>query len=400
MKFIAVTEQPELKYSRARLSDVKKIIANVNNKIKTSFTEQPQIIIGFISKYYSSHYEYVSSQVMAVLKPKLFIGCSAEDIVSSGMEVKDAMTFLIANLDEVQVNVFHINDSDLPDEDASPMAWEELIKVKASDKPKFLLFPEPFSSSADYLVKGLDYAYPNCVKVGGIPSGGYDPQEIALFYNDQVFYEGILGITLVGNLSIDTILAHSYKPIGKSYVITKADRNYLYELNNQNALTVVKDLLTSLNENERELSKKSMLIGILGNEFKTDIASDDFLIRELVGLEINHGALVVGEFLQTGKTIQFHVNDSALAIEDLRFKLNNYRKTHNLDSDQTAALIFSCLSRKDNYGYNQDGSYFKDYFKNIPLIGFFGNGEIAPTENQTFVHGYTTLICIIKKEGQ
>jgi len=55
-------------------------------------------------------------------------------------------------------------------------------------------------------------------------------------------------------------------------------------------------------------------------------------------------------------------------------------------------LLFSCLGRGQHlYGKpNHDSDMFRDQLGDIPLGGFFCNGEIGPVGKTTFLHGYTS----------
>jgi small ligand-binding sensory domain FIST len=136
------------------------------------------------------------------------------------------------------------------------------------------------------------------------------------------------------------------------------------------------------------------------DEFKSEFKSGDFLIRNIIGIEPKSGALVVGEILRNERTVQFHVRDAASSSEDLRMLLKGYVE-HNAESGKgEGALLFSCLGRGTYlYGQaNHDTDGFKAYIGDIPLSGFFCNGEIGPVGGKTFVHGYTSSFGIFKEK--
>ena len=59
----------------------------------------------------------------------------------------------------------------LLDGDAAPDEWHALFGTSANDAPQFLLLADPFSVRGEHLLMGLDYAYPQSVKIGGLASG-------------------------------------------------------------------------------------------------------------------------------------------------------------------------------------------------------------------------------------
>ena len=77
--------------------------------------------------------------------------------------------------------------------------------------------------------------------------------------------------------------------------------------------------------------------------------------------------------------------------------LNRYKDEEN-SQNARGALLFSCLGRgQDLYGKpNHDSDMFRDKLGDIPLGGFFCNGEIGPVGNATFLHGYTSSFGIFR----
>jgi small ligand-binding sensory domain FIST len=59
-------------------------------------------------------------------------------------------------------------------------------------------------------------------------------------------------------------------------------------------------------------------------------------------------------------------------------------------------FLFSCLGRGVRlYGVpDHDTDAFRRHFGEVPLAGFFCNGEIGPVQETTFVHGYTSAFAL------
>jgi small ligand-binding sensory domain FIST len=77
--------------------------------------------------------------------------------------------------------------------------------------------------------------------------------------------------------------------------------------------------------------------------------------------------------------------------------LTHYKK-NGLRESASSALLFQCL-RRGSYLYgkpNHDTLMFKDLVGDIPLAGFFCNGEIGPVSGYTYLHGYTSAYGIFK----
>jgi len=165
-------------------------------------------------------------------------------------------------------------------------------------------------------------------------------------------------------------------------------------------LEVLRDLIQSLSEADRQLAQHSLFVGVARDEFKQQLGHGDFLIRNLLGVDPRVGAIAIGDRVRPGQRIQFHLRDARTSEEDLELLLQRYQKEERNSTDATGALMFSCLGRGEGlYGKPDfDSQLFRRYLKDIPLGGFFCNGEIGPVGGSTFLHGYTSVFGICRSK--
>jgi len=372
---------------------LERALADCCGQVRAGLAEQkPDLAIGFVSPHFVLEYERVPKLVKKALGARAFIGCSAGGLIGGGQEVErqPAVSITAAVLPGVDTSPFHCDDDDLPDPDDPPDTWEKLVKVKQAEEPCFILLPDPFSIRVDNLVQGLDFAFPKAIKVGGLASGANRPGLNALFLNDSTYHSGAVGLSLAGNVLVETVVAQGCRPIGYAMRVTRCKSNFLYELDGEPAVNVLHDLLVGMPKHDQELARNSLFLGVVMDEFKTDFKPGDFLIRNILGVEPNSGALVVGEVLRNERTVQFHLRDAATSADDLRLCLKHYCDAHGQRA--AGALLFSCLGRGEHlYGRaNHDSECFREYMGETPLGGFFCNGEIGPVGGTTFLHGYTS----------
>ncbi len=375
----------------------------------------------FISSAFTSEYPRLMPLLKEHLPETIIIGCGGGGIVGMNQEGKPqeleqetAISLSLANLPEVAVKAFHISAGELPDLDSSPDRWCNLIGVPPADQPQFIILADPFSAKINDLLQGLDYAYPNSPKVGGLASSGGNGKNAGIFCENRLYQEGAVGVSLSGNIILETIVAQGCRPIGKPYRVTEGERNIVLELEElvsydqivsggvkQSPLEALQNLVQSLNEKDRKLAENSLFVGIVRDEFKQNLEQGDFLIRNLIGVDPKAGAIAIGDKVRTGQRIQFHLRDAYTSAEDLEMLLQRYQRQVALNTNPTnnaAALMFSCLGRGEGlYGKpNFDSRLFSSYL-NIPISGFFCNGEIGPVGNSTFLHGYTSVFGICRQ---
>ena len=361
--------------------------------------QKPDLAIVFMSSQHAPSYYSTPELIYEKLSPGALFGCSAAGVIGAGHEVerRTAVAVCAASMPGVNVHTFAIENYELPDLDAPPEAWEELIGAPAAECPAIMLLPDPFSIPAEELLSGLDYAYPNAVKVGGLASGGDAPGSNALFNGKQVRRSGVVGAAFTGNLVVDSVVAQGCKPIGSPMVITESERNVIHTLDGDRPLEVLRSIFEQSDKAERRLIERSLQIGIVMDPLNDSFAAGDFLIRNVIGADEEGGTLAVGEMVQEGQVVQFHVQDADAADEDLRVMLERYAE--GMAGDEPAsALLFTCLGRGQNlFGTpDHETGRFRSIVAPIPLAGFFCNGEIGPVGGTTFLHGYTSSFALFK----
>ncbi|MBH8555470.1 FIST C-terminal domain-containing protein [Nostocaceae cyanobacterium CENA357] len=381
-------------------------IADVVQRAVSSLTAPADLGLLFISSAFASEYSRLLPLLAEQLSVPVIIGCSGGGVIGTTakgetqeLEAEAAISLTLAHLPGVNVQVFHVVAEELPDLDSSPDAWIDLIGVPPSPIPQFILLSSAFSSGINELLQGLDFAYPGSVIVGGQASAGGFGGRTALFCNDRLHREGTVGLALTGNIVLETIVAQGCRPIGQPMQITKAERNIILELDEKVPLMVLRDLISSLSEQERVLAQHSLFVGVAMDEFKRALQQGDFLIRSILGVDPTAGAIAIGDVVRPGQRLQFHLRDAQASAEDLELLLEQYQDQQTTEPSAAAALMFSCVGRGEGlYGKpNFDSELFSRYVQDIPIGGFFCGGEIGPVGGSTFIHGYTSVFGICRQ---
>jgi len=391
----AVSDSPSFTEAVTQASE--QILASLDGK-------RPDLAVVFISSHHSPSYVTAPELLAESLGAKVLIGCSAAGVIGGGQEVerRPGIAISAAILPGVGISPFHLNQDELPSPDAGPQEWQTLLGVHPDDCPAIMLLPDPFTLRSDHLLAGLDFAYPAAVKIGGLASGGGQPGTNALFINDKSVRSGAVGIAFSGDLAVETVVAQGCRPIGKPLVVTKSEVNVISKLGDQTPLEVLNELFEAAETREKRLIRRSLQIGIIMDRLAQDRSEGEFLIRNVLGADEEDGTLAVGELVQEGQVVQFFVRDAQAADEDLRLMLEEY--IDNLDEGDipASALLFSCLGRGQYlYGSpDHDTTIFTEMVADIPIAGFFSNGEIGPLGDQTFLHGYSASFALFKQPSK
>ena len=360
----------------------------------------PDILLVFPSREHALEQGRIPEFLAERFSTALLLGCTAGGVIGGGREIENhsALSLIAGKMPGVHMHPFRIEPGPLPSLDESPRTWRSAIGLHdAPDNLHFFLFADPFSTSADVLLKGLDYAYPNAPKLGGLASAASAPGGNALYLAERVHADGAVGVAIWGEVRIDPVVAQGGIPIGKPVQVTRCDRQVIYELDGKPALEVFQEAVEAL---EIELEKGqagAFVLGIQADSLAESPRAGDFLIRNVLGIDPKANAIAIAAVVEAGQTVQFHLVGADSAALELRQLLTRYRERES--APPAGALLFSCNGRGTNlYGSpDHDSNLFHEIVgREVPLAGFFCAGEIGPVAGQTYVHGMTSSFGIIR----
>ncbi|MDA0652349.1 MAG: FIST C-terminal domain-containing protein [Proteobacteria bacterium] len=222
-----------------------------------------------------------------------------------------------------------------------------------------------------------------CFLVGGMTASRGVQEQIA----DEVMDGGVSGILFGSDISVVTGLTQGCSPIGPTHQVTGGSDHVLHSLDDRPALEVFREDIGEL------LSRNLDRIGGYVHAAIPIKGSDtgDYLVRNLLGLYPDQGWVSIGERLDIGDRVMFVRRDGASALADLKRMVADVKR--RADTPPRAALYYSCVARGPNL-FGQGSVELKtiaDILGDVPLIGFFANGEISNNR----LYGYTGVLSLI-----
>ncbi len=338
------------------------------------------------SRHHAPSAASVLDAVRRAARPERVMGCVAETVVGGDREVEEspAVAVWLAALPQ-PAETFHMEFVR-----TSEGGVFTGYRFQGPGAGPYLLIGDPFSFPTDHLLRHLNQQIPGTVVMGGMASGGMGPGETRLFVDDHVVEDGAVGARLPG-VRIRTLVSQGCGPVGNVYTVTRAQGNVIHELGGRPPLLRLQELADGLSPEDRTLLGRGLFVGRAIDEFKVEPGRGDFLIRQVVGVDQRSGALAVGDRIEVGQTIQFHVRDAATADEDLRALLE-------LEAVEPAdgALLFTCNGRGSRLFpvFDHDASLVSGKLGGLPLAGFNCAGEIGPVGGKNFLHGFTASVAL------
>ena len=360
--------------------------------------QEPNLLLVFVSDHHVTLYDEVPALLARDFESAHIIGCSGAGVIGGANEVEDrpAVALVGAVLPGVRIRATHIESSDLPPVYAEPVVWEAAVRLCAAQEPSFLILADP-TFEIESLLKGLDRTFPQRPKVGGIASGGEQANNLVLYLEGRLHRSGAIVIGLTGDIEIETIVAQGCRPIADPMFVTLAHENLIRELDGQAARDVLANVYERLPFADRDLFSRALFLGLAMRSDAMQYGPGDFLIRTVLGLDPQSGALWVNANAERNRVVQFHVRDASASALDLERMLTAYRSTKG-HTPAAGALLFSCMGRGIGL-YEQpdhDSNAFRRLVADIPIGGFFCNGEIGPVHNSSYLHTYTSVFAIFR----
>lgn len=367
------------------------------DSLKIQEDSPPDFLAVFAAPEFERGYPRLIETLRQRCPEAVIFGCSARGLIGNGEEAEfvAGLSITAGWLPGVTIREFHLERESLPGLDAPPDAWRTALVGEGDDLRGLLLVAEPFSFPGNEFLAGLDYAYPATSKAGGLASGGQTAGSSALLTRGGVLRSGVHGVGFFGDVEMHAVVAQGCRPIGKPMVVTKGAYNEIATLDGQLAGDAVLATLRGLSRRDQQLAAHLLFLGIGAGEPKLTYKAGDFLIRQVLGVDPNEHSLVVNAQLRKGQTVQLHVRDHLSSSEDLEAMLDAYLAAHQ-QAQAKGSLLFSCVGRgRGLYGHcHHDSEMFKAKVGDVPLGGFFGNGEFGPVGGTTSLHGFTSCFAI------
>jgi small ligand-binding sensory domain FIST len=218
--------------------------------------------------------------------------------------------------------------------------------------------------------------------VGGLTSSQADDLQIA----GEVTRGGVSGVLFSEAVEVITAHTQGCTPIGPAHEITHASGNVLAQLDGRPALDVFEEDIGEVLARDLERAGGFIVAAfpVPGSDTR------DYLVRNLIAVDTRQRLVAVGDQVREGGQIMFCRRDPNAAMDDLRRMLADLR--HRAPHGARGALYFSCLGR-GRYQFGEDSRELRtisEELGDIPLVGFFANGEIFHNR----LYGYTGVLTL------
>ncbi len=355
-------------------------------------------VLFFATSDHHRAYGAIVNKIRQVTGAQNVVGASASGVLTEEMEIQHQSGLaLMAFKEHPSFEAFPFLINHLQENNAR--AGEnlgEFLRRNSVQAESLLLLPDAFSFQSSAFFDGFEAAYGYLPMLGGAASENGRAGKSWQICGGEVAYDAVAGLAFSGKFASETGITRSCQPFGEPLRITRADGNYIYEMDGRPAYDILLECLSGLDLEDQEHLLEKVFLGVPMRSYQTDFAGN-YLTRNIMSVNAKKGALSCVGPVEEGEFVTFTVRDPQLAERDMRNMLENMLPTSPAPGKPSFGFYFNCCARGEVlYGQpGRDTALIREYFPNVPVIGFFGYGELAPADHVNHLHHHTGVLNLI-----
>jgi small ligand-binding sensory domain FIST len=347
----------------------------------------------FATMTHRPHYAAILAEVQKSLGTPTIAGCSGAGVLACGEELEHGpgVAVLAVRSDRFSARA-HLEAGG---DDMGRVAARDLGRRVAPGGGLLVTLPDPFAIRPDVMLQEIDALLPGTTVVGGASGGGPRALTTFQFCGRNVATRSLAALHMTGSLRTGIGITQGCLPLGPACRVTRAAENLLLELDGRPALGVLRERLPAALADSLERLGGHLFVGLPPDDGDA-ISPGEYLVRPLVAIDPDRGALLLGVDVKEGSPMLIVLRDGVAARDDLKAMLERLSGA-GARRDWSFGMYFNCAGRGSAlYGLSGvDSAFIGRQFGDLPLVGFFGNAEIAPLRgrNQLFTYTGVLVLC-------
>lgn len=342
-----------------------------------------------------ANYQEILHSVCSVTQTKNVSGCSAIGVLSNTAEVeaKPGVVVLAVSSPEMRARPFIVYQLG----SGGTKAGEEIgdkLKSAVGKNALLTLLPDPFHIHPELLFRGVESRMGKVPIVGAAASEDPRINDTFEFCGDSVASSAVSGFLFSGDFLYTVDITQGCRLVGAPCVITKADRNLIYELDGEPAVDALKKRVPGALLKDPGNIMRLLFVAFPPTPEQNEITGGDYLVRNLMGFDPGTGAVGVSQNVEEGRVVGFTLRNPEMARQDLKNMLGRIKSKEDPSRPYRFGIYFNCCARGSSlYGHEGiDTAYINSILGDVPIIGFFGNSEFAPLSGGNHLFTYTGVL--------
>ena len=385
----ALSRTDEAGLAAAEAADA--VAARLSGEAGTETSPRCDLAVVTVTPPHLDHLDAVTAAVEARLEPGVLLGAVATGVVGTvdgrAIEVDEGPAVSVWGL-------------------AAPGGWVQPFRAwtlrpgrggvtvagwpdtRPDDTVLVLADPDTFPA-AEVLQRLTDRHVATRV-LGGLVSGG--PGQARYSLDGRRYDDGAVGVVL-RDIEVAGLASVGCRAIGRPVTVTEVVDDQLRGLAGGSATDHLDALLSGLSDDDLALLERGGLqLGIVVDGVRDTYQPGDFVLRGVLGIDPELGAIRVGDRVRAGDTVQFHLRDPVHAGIDLTARLRGV-------GPRAGALLFTCLGRGRRLFEvpDHDARAVASHL-DVEVAGAVCDGEIGPLHARSVLHGFSLVVAAFGQE--
>jgi len=234
--------------------------------------------------------------------------------------------------------------------------------------------------------KGIEYAF------GGAAGDDLILKDTFVFSKENFSNHGIIALAIDRDkVNVLGARAFGWTGIGKERIVTKAEKNVVYEIDGKRAIDFYKNYLNITSDDMPQV----------GIEYPLEVhmKNGQVVYRAVLDIDEEQGALIFAGHVEEKSKVRLSSAKGRAIIDHVRESIEEVLDK-NRDFQPEVALLFPCCSRKQVLGELAIKEIEAIYstVKKIPLVGFYAYGEIGAFPGGYGFHNETFVTALLSEK--
>jgi small ligand-binding sensory domain FIST len=325
--------------------------------------DSPACVLLFLTSEFASHPQLAIKAAAKAASCTQIIGCSA-------------------------IGIFTEEDWVIDSPAAAAMVFSENILLKPAkniplaNESTLLTLTAPNAINSSWLDS-------TSVRFGGVSGDAIGHGSFSVWENAKGITQGLCEMQL-SNMECAVGATHGLKLITSPRRITACNQHDIVHIANLSALSTIKSAWNRHVPTNQPIPYHRLMA--VHATRASHIERGDYSLATIITGDEASGTVTLAKPLQVGDWISWAVRDMDAAQVDLVKTATQLKQ--QLSVKPQFSLLFSNLGRGPYFynGIDQDLALIRTLFPHLPLIGFYGNGEIAPILGKNTLLQYSAVL--------
>lgn len=228
-------------------------------------------------------------------------------------------------------------------------------------------------------------------RYGGVSGDAIGQGPFSVWQNAKGDVSGYVEAFFSG-VNIATGTSHGVQLLTQPEQIQQSDQFDLIQLNHLPPLNGLQEAWKAHSKKE-EAVPLHLVIALYADSAEA-IAQGNFNQTTIISCDEASGSITLAQPLQAGQFLSWSIRATSAAEADITMLTSHL--TEQLGSTPEFGLLFSCLGRGPYFynGIDRDLKVITKTFPNMPVLGFYGNGEIAYLNGDNRLLPYSAVLSL------